>query len=172
MGIDGLCSHHLHLTLECTSITLVSQEIFFPKNSRLFKRTLSFSMTITRASSVNHSLSAQCRERVGSALWSFLLLLSLQARPGTKCLIQFGHRLLLQRRQDVRISIQRHADVAMAQNFLHDLWMHPHTEQDGCRTMPQVVKPHRGQSGLTEQLVKFLEQPVRMKKRPCIARKH
>jgi hypothetical protein len=40
----------------------------------------------------------------------------------------------------MRIYIHRHADVAMAQQFLYNFRMNPHTEQNSGSTMPQIMK--------------------------------
>jgi len=42
----------------------------------------------------------------------------------------------------------------MTQEFLHNLWMNPHTEENSGGVVPEVRKPLARQSGFLDQRVK------------------
>ncbi len=54
------------------------------------------------------------------------------------------------------VRVQSHADRTVAQDFLDDLGMHPHTQEKHCGTVPQVVKPDGRKSRLLEYCPKVL----------------
>jgi len=54
----------------------------------------------------------------------------------------------------MRICIHRHADIAMSKYLLYDLRMNTHAEQEGCCTVPKIMKPHRWKTSTLEEVLK------------------
>ncbi|HZD71955.1 MAG TPA: hypothetical protein VFA45_24480 [Actinomycetes bacterium] len=54
----------------------------------------------------------------------------------------------------------------MPEQLAHDLRMHPHLEQQRCRTVAQVVEAHPGQAGLLQQRVELAAEEVGWVDRP------
>jgi len=64
----------------------------------------------------------------------------------------------------------------MTQEFLHNLWMNPHTEENSGGVVPEVRKPLARQSGFLDQRVKQrqdigrAEEPLQWLGAPCHVR--
>ena len=58
----------------------------------------------------------------------------------SKSVVEFPHSLLLHGRQHVGVDVHRHTDLAVPQDFLHHLGMHPQAQQHCGRTVTQIVK--------------------------------
>src|SRR5437588_12017446 len=55
-------------------------------------------------------------------------------------LVDLVHGLLLHRRQDVRVDVHRHRDLAVPQDLLHVLRVDIHAQEHGGAAVPQVVE--------------------------------
>src|SRR5947209_615986 len=63
----------------------------------------------------------------------------------------------------MRVHIQRHCDLAMAQNLLHDFGMHFHSKKNSCRTVSEVVEAHVRQANTYQESPKNFPQGARAK---------
>ena len=55
------------------------------------------------------------------------------------------------------IGINRHADIAMAQDFLHYIGIHSHTQQMRRGAVPQVMERYVWETSLFEHFIKHLQ---------------
>ena len=92
------------------------------------------------ASAENSYLSQTRSERFAIATSFFHLLVALVlVKQGT----QLDYRVFLERGQDMRVDVQSHRHVAMAQELLYELRVDAHGEQVCDHSVPQIVKSHR-----------------------------
>lgn len=64
------------------------------------------------------------------------------------------------------VGVQRHADGAVSEEFLHHLRVDAHGQEDRRRAVPQVMKAHGWVVGLREQRSQHLAQPLGLQKSP------
>jgi len=65
-------------------------------------------------------------------------------------IIELTNCVLLHGWQDVAVNVHGHADLVVPQKLLHYFRMHPHTQQDGRRAVPEVVEADFRQPGSLE----------------------
>ena len=81
-------------------------------------------------------------------------------RGGTHHGVQLRGRLKLHRRYDMRVRVERDADLRVAKTLLNHLGMNAGSEQECGRGVPQVVEADSRQTGRAQQRLEMVHVEV------------
>lgn len=79
---------------------------------------------------------------------------------GGECLVERIRGQPLHVRGDMAVAVEGHADVGVAEPFLHNLGVHALGQEQGGARVAQVVEPDPGQAGGLGQLRELERQAV------------
>jgi hypothetical protein len=79
----------------------------------------------------------------GQSFFAFVIFPIFWAIASIESITHLLYCLLLHRCQDMTIHPSRDITLAMPQQCLYHLRRHTHPQQDGCGTLPQVMKAHQ-----------------------------